>query len=68
MSDHDIKVLMERIQATIQFGKSQLHTRGYDIPAVRCIQRVARRLDLLSAHGRRLVRVIRVRVITVMSH
>ena len=45
MDDHDIKVLMDRIRATSEVGpvKSQLHTRGYDIPAVRCIQRVARR-------------------------
>jgi hypothetical protein len=36
---------MDRIRATSEVGplKSQLHTRGYDIPAVRCIQRVVRR-------------------------
>ena len=45
MSDHDIKVLRDRIRATSEVGplRSKLHTRGYDIPAVRCIQRVARR-------------------------
>ena len=45
MCDHDIKVLRDRIRATSEVGpiKSQLHTRGYDIPAVRCIQRVVRR-------------------------
>ena len=45
MSDHDIKVLRDRIRATSEVGpiKSRLHTRGYDIPAVRCIQRVVRR-------------------------
>ncbi len=44
MSDHDIiKVLRDRIRATSEVDpiKSQLHTRGYDIPAVRCIQRAA---------------------------
>ena len=44
MSDHDIKVLRDRIRATSEVGpKSRLHSRGYDIPAVRCIQRVVRR-------------------------
>jgi hypothetical protein len=45
MCDHDIKVLRDRIRATSEVGpiKSRLHTRGYDIPAVRCIQRVVRR-------------------------
>jgi hypothetical protein len=45
MDDHNIKVLLDRIRGTSEVGplKSQLHTRGYDIPAVRCIQRVVRR-------------------------
>ena len=45
MSDHDIKVLRDSIRATSKVGpiKSRLHSRGYDIPAVRCIQRVVRR-------------------------
>ena len=45
MDDHDIKVLRDRIRATSEVGpiRSRLLTRGYDIPAVRCIQRVARR-------------------------
>jgi hypothetical protein len=36
---------MDRIRATSEVGpvKSQLHARGYDISALRCIQRVARR-------------------------
>lgn len=46
MTDHDIKVLRDRIRAISSDAppiKSQLHTRGYDIPAVRCMQRVVRR-------------------------
>ena len=36
MSDHDIKVLRDRIRATSEVGplRSQLRSRGYDIPAV----------------------------------